>query len=345
MHTTAKKVLGAFAIAATATLATASAASAQAVNVYTSREPSLVLPLFDEFTFQTGIAVNTLFVSQGLAERLAAEGTATPADIVLVADYGELITVVNRGLTQPIVSEIVNAAVPPALRDPAGHWYALSLRTRVIYASVDRVPETALTYEDLAKPEWNGRVCIRSGQHPYNTFLFAAYIAKHGEEATEAYLRGLRSNLARTAGGGDRDGARDIMAGICDVAIGNSYYVGLMRSGAGGDAQMLWGNAIKVIFPTFADGLGTHVNISGVAVTANAPNPANAIAMIEFMVSEVAQQIYAGINYEYPVRAGVAVDPIIAALGTLTVDPTPLVDIFTHREAASRLVDAVGFNN
>ncbi len=340
-----RRLAGAIALGGAVLFAAANSASAQSVNIYTTREPGLVLPLFDAFRRETGITVNTVFISQGVAERMIAEGDGSPADLVMMVDYGELINLVERGLTQPVQSEVLTNAVPENLRDPNGNWFTLSLRARVIYASIDRVDVDELTYEDLAGPEWAGRVCIRSGQHPYNTSLFAALIAKHGEEATEEYLRALRGNLARTAGGGDRDGARDILAGICDVAIGNSYYVGLMRSGAGGAEQLEWGAAIKVILPTFEDGLGTHVNISGAAIARYAPNYDNAVRLLEFLVSPEAQEIYAQANYEYPVRADVPVDPIIAALGELTVDPLPLSDIGTYRTRASQLVDIVGFDN
>jgi iron(III) transport system substrate-binding protein len=201
-----------------------------------------------------------------------------------------------------------------------------------------------MTYEDLADPKWKGRVCIRSGQHPYNTALFAAKLAKDGPEATEEFLRGLKANLARTAGGGDRDVARDILADICDVGIANSYYVGLMRSGAGGPEQQEWGNAIKVILPTFADGAGTHVNINGAAVAKNAPNRDNAIKLMEFLISPEAQEIYARANYEYPVVKGAEIDPLIAELGELKVDPLPLTEAAKQRNAASELVDKVGFD-
>jgi iron(III) transport system substrate-binding protein len=207
------------------------------------------------------------------------------------------------------------------------------------------VSDTALTYENLADPKWKGKVCIRSGQHPYNTSLFAAFIAKHGAEAAGEYLQALKANLARKAGGGDRDGARDIAAGICDLAVGNSYYIGLMRSGRGGDEQKAWVEAVRVIMPTFDDGKGTHVNISGASVAKNAPHKANAIKLLEFLVSDEAQKIYADANYEYPVKAGVAPDPIIASFGELKVDPLPLFELSANREEASKLVDAVGFDN
>jgi iron(III) transport system substrate-binding protein len=314
------------------------------VNVYTTREPGLIQPLLDAFATETGIKANTIFVESGLAERLEAEGVNSPADVISVVDYGNLIELLDRGLTQPIESAALDAAVPENLRDPAKHWYAMSMRARVLYVSKDRVSEPPTTYEDLADPKWKGRVCIRSGQHPYNTSLFAAMIAKDGADKAEEFLNGLKANLARTAGGGDRDVARDILADICDVGIANSYYVGLMRSGAGGPEQEEWGGAINVILPTFADGAGTHVNISGAALAKNAPNKANAVRLLEFLVSPEAQAIYAKANYEYPVLAGAEVDPIIAELGALTPDPLPLSEIAAHRREASELVDRVGFD-
>jgi iron(III) transport system substrate-binding protein len=322
----------------------ATPALAEEVNIYTTREPGLIQPLLDVFTEETGIETNAVFVESGIAERLQAEGVNSPADIIMVVDYGMLIDMVERGLTQAVDSDVLNEAVPENLRGPGGHWYALSMRARVIYASKERVAEDSMTYEDLADPKWDGRVCIRSGQHPYNNALFSAMIAKDGEEQTEAYLKALKSNLGRTAGGGDRDVARDILADICDVGVGNSYYVGLMRSGKGGPDQEEWGDAIKVILPTFADHAGTHVNISGAVVAKNAPHKENAVKLLEFLVSPEAQAIYAKGNYEYPVLAGAEIDPIIDALGDLTVDTLPLHEIYDHRSTASELVDKVGFD-
>jgi iron(III) transport system substrate-binding protein len=333
----------AFAAALVATLAVPAFAQGE-VNIYTTREPGLIQPLLDTFTKETGIKTNAIFVESGLAERLEAEGENSPADVITVVDYGNLIDMLERGLTQPIHSSVLDAAVPANLRDPAGNWYAMSMRARVIYVSKERVAESAMTYEDLADPKWKGRVCIRSGQHPYNTSLFAAMIAKDGPEKTEKYLTDLKANLARTAGGGDRDVARDILADICDIGVGNSYYVGLMRSGTGGPDQKEWGEAIKVILPTFADGAGTHVNISGAAVAKYAPNKDNAIKLLEFLVSPEAQAIYASGNFEYPVVAGARIDPVIAALGDLKIDPLPLHEIGAHRRQASELVDKVGFD-
>ncbi|MEW6255695.1 MAG: extracellular solute-binding protein [Pseudomonadota bacterium] len=320
------------------------AASAQGtLNVYTTREPGLAAPVFEAFTKATGITVNSVFVKDGLPERVKAEGSASPADILMTVDVGNLLDVVDAGVTQPVTTPTLTSAVPANLRDPAGNWYALSLRARLVYAAKD-LNLSAMTYEDLADPKWKGEICIRSGQHPYNVGLTAAYLVHHGEAKTEAWLKGLKANLARKATGGDREGARDILGGLCDLAVGNSYYVGLMRSGKGGPDQQKWADAIKVILPVFEGG-GTHVNVSGAAVAKHAPNKDNAIRFLEFAVSPEMQAIYAQANFEYPVIAGAKVDPVIAALGPLKVDPISLVEIAKARKKASELIDRIGFDN
>lgn len=324
-------------------VAAASPAPAQEVNLYTTREPGLIQPLIDAFGKATGIKVNSIFVRDGLAERVAAEGAKSPADVLMTVDLGELLNLVGRGLTQPVSSAVLRDAVPANLRGANGDWFALSMRARVLYAEKD-LPLSSFTYEQLADPRWKGKICLRAGQHPYNTALIAAYIAHHGEAQAEQWLRGIKANLGRKATGGDRDVARDIMGGICDIGIGNSYYVGLMRSGAGGPEQIKWGSAIKVILPTFEGG-GTHVNISGASVARYSPNRASAVRFLEYLVSNEAQKIYAEANFEYPVKAGAAIHPIIAALGALRVDSMQLTEIARHRAAASRLVDKVGLDN
>ena len=324
------------------TLSAAATASAQELNLYTTREPGLIKPLVDAFTTATGVKVNSIFVKDGLPERLAAEGARSPADVLMAVDFGNLTDLVEKGLTQPVRSKVLNEAVPANLRGKNGEWFALSLRARVLYAAKD-LGISSFTYEDLADPKWKGKVCLRSGQHPYNTALVAAFLAHHGEAKTEAWLRGVKANLARKATGGDRDVARDIMGGICDIGLGNSYYVGLMRSGKGGAEQSKWGEAIQVLLPSFQGG-GTHVNVSGAAVARNAPNREAAVKFLEYLVSADAQKIYAEANFEYPVRAGATIHPIIGELGTLKVDAIQLADIARHRTAASKLIDKVGFD-
>lgn len=314
------------------------------VNVYTTREPQLILPLLEVFTNDTGIKVNTVFVKDGLIERVQAEGSRSPADILMTVDIGNLVDLVEQGVTQPIDSPVLNEAIAPNLRDSAGHWYALSLRDRVAYADKDLDLEE-ITYEQMADPKWKGRFCIRSGQHPYNTALIAAMIAHNGVQATEQWLRGVKANLARKATGGDRNVARDILGGICDLGLANAYYVGLMRSAEPGSDNRQWGDAIKVVRPTFEKTGATFVNVSGAAVAQFAPNRDNAIKLLEFLVSDDAQRMYADANYELPVKAGIEVNPITASFGPLVVDPLPLIEVTRYRQQASELVDKVGFND
>ncbi len=321
----------------------AGAVGAAELNIYTTREPALIQPLLDAFTTDSGIKVNTVFLKDGLAERVLSEGASSPADVLMTVDAGNLVDLVEKGVTQPVQSDVLTKNIPAELRDAKGNWFALSMRARVLYASKD-VDLSAFNYEDLADPKWKGKVCIRSGQHPYNTALFADYIAHHGVEATEKWLAGVKDNLARKAGGGDRDVAKDILGGICDIGIANSYYVGLMRSGKGGEEQVKWGEAIKVILPTFKDG-GTQVNVSGAAVAKNAPNRDEAVKLLEYLASGAAQKIYAEANYEYPVNKSAEVDQIIASFGELKIDSKPLTEIVSHRKQASELVDKVGFDN
>ena len=268
------------------------------VNLYTTREPVLMQPLLKEFSQKTGVKVNTVFIKDGLLERVKAEGRRSPADVMLTVDFGNLVDLVESGLTQRVDSKILNKSIPGNLRAANGHWYALSMRARAVYVSKDRVPLSAISYEDLANPKWKGKICIRSGSHPYNTGLIAAYIAHHGEKEAETWLRGVKANLARPASGGDRDVARDILGKICDIGVANTYYVGTMRTG---DAeQQRWGNAINVVLPRFKNG-GTHVNVSGAVVSKYAPNRKEAVQLLEFLASDHAQAIYAKSDFEYPV--------------------------------------------
>lgn len=337
-----RSILASMLLAASALMSPCIAAAAE-INLYTTREPALIAPLLEAFTKSTGTKVNTVFLKDGLAERVASEGASSPADILMAVDAGNLVDLVDKGVTQPVESSVLNSAIPEQLRDAKGNWFALSMRARVLYAAKD-IEMSTFNYEELADPKWKGKICIRSGQHPYNTALFADYVAHYGAEETEKWLTAVKANLARKATGGDRDSAKDILGGICDIGIANSYYVGLMRSGKGGEDQVKWGDAIKVILPTFENG-GTQVNISGAAIAKHSPNKAEAVKLLEYLVSDEAQKIYAEANYEYPVKAGVAADPIIASFGELKIDSKPLSEIVSHRKQASELVDKVGFDN
>ena len=337
------------ALAATACLC-ASALPARAaqdeLTLYTTREPALIQPLLAAFTAQTKVGVKTVFVKDGLLERVKAEGQRSPADVLMTVDIGNLLDLVDGGVTQPVQSKALESAIPAQLRGADGQWFSLSMRARVLYAEKD-LPLKSFRYEDLADPRWKGKVCSRAGQHPYNTALVAAMIAHDGEARTEQWLRGVKANLARKATGGDRDVARDILGGICDVGLANTYYVGHMKAAKEGTDARKWGDAIKVVKPTFAgskDG-GTHVNISGASVAKHAPHKEGAVKLLEFLVSEPAQNLYAQANYEHPVRKGVALDPVVAgSIGEIKADALPLTEIAKHRKQASALIDKVGFD-
>ncbi|WP_264652006.1 Fe(3+) ABC transporter substrate-binding protein [Candidatus Symbiopectobacterium sp. NZEC151] len=321
----------------------APALAEESLTLYTTREPGLIQPLLDTFTKDSGVKVNTVFIKDGMLERVKAEGQNSPADLLMTVDIGNLVDLVEAGVTQPVKSAALEAAIPANLRGADDQWFSLSMRGRVLYAEKS-LPLNSFTYESLADPQWKGKVCIRAGQHPYNTALIAAMIAHHGEAKTEQWLRGVKANLARKATGGDRDVARDILGGICDIGLANTYYVGHMKNAKEGTDARQWGDAIKVVKPTFEQG-GTHVNISGAAVSRYAPNKAQAVKLLEYLVSAPAQQLYAKANYEYPVRKGVELDPIIRdTIGELNVDPLPLTDIVKYRKQASQLVDKVGFD-
>ena len=324
-------------------LVPASAAMAAEVNIYSSREPQLIEPMLKAFTDKTGIKTNVVFVRDGLNERLAAEARNSPADLMLTVDVARLTEAKAQDLTQSVVSPAVNAIVPANLRDSDGHWIALTLRARVIYASKNRVKQDAITYEELADPKWKGKLCSRSGQHAYNTGVVAAMVAHKGAAATETWLKGVKDNLAHKPAGGDREQVRDVFAGKCDLALGNTYYMGLMQTNDKNPEQKEWANAVKVLFPNAGD-RGTHVNVSGAALTKNAPNKDNAIKLIEFLISDDAQAMYASVNHEYPVNPKVEPSTTVKSWGVLKADSLPLAEISKHRKEASEIVDKVNFD-
>ncbi|MDX2307646.1 MAG: Fe(3+) ABC transporter substrate-binding protein [Hyphomicrobium sp.] len=320
--------------------ANVTASASEAVNVYSYREPKLVQPLIDAFTQKTGIAVNMIYAKDGLIERMEAEGANSPADVLLTNESGLLVLAKSKGVTQPAKIDALTSAVPEKLRDTDGHWFALTQRARVMYVSKERVKDTALRYEDLADPKWRGKVCMRSGQHTYSIALIASMIANDGEEKTEAWLNGLKGNLARKPAGGDREAVRDVQAGLCDVAIGNTYYMAAMLNNP---EQKVWADAVRIVFPN-SDDRGTHVNISGMAMARNAPHRANAEALMTFLVSADAQKLYANSVYEYPVLAGVEPADLVKSWGELKADPLPIEKIASLRAAASELVDKLQFD-
>ena len=316
-------------------------AFAQEVNVYSHRQPSLIQPLTDAFTAETGIDVNVAFLDKGMIERLIAEGDRSPADVILTVDISRLARAVEAGVTQPITSETLSANVPAEFHDPDGHWWGLTTRARIVYASKSRVVEGEITtYEDLANPKWTGRICTRSGTHAYMIGLTSAVIAHLGEDAAATWLAGVKANLARRPQGNDRAQVKAIWAGECDIALGNTYYMGAMLADPD---QVEWANSVNIAFPTFENG-GTHVNVSGVAMTKAAPNRENAMQFIEFLASPKAQEIYASVNHEYPIAPGSKPSDLVASWGEFTPDDVNLMDLAKLRATALRITNEVDFD-
>ncbi len=331
------------ALLACAMFATSPARADGEINIYSLRQPYLINPLLEAFNKSTGIKTNVIYADKGLIERMAAEGANSPADILLTADIGFLANAVDQGVTQPVDSAVLKANIPANFRDPAGQWFGLTSRARVIYASKDRVKQDAITYEELADPKWKGKVCTRSGQHVYNVALTASMIANDGEAKTKEWLAGVRDNLAKKPAGGDRDQAKAIFAGECDIAIGNTYYIAAMITNEKEPEQKTQAAAIKVLFPNVAD-RGTHMNVSGMVLARNAPNKANAIKLMEYLSSDEAQKIYAEANNEFPVKGGIAVSPVVASWGKFKQDSVPLAEVAKLRKRASEMIDEAKFD-
>lgn len=327
--------------AAALTMASSAAYAAEEVNIYTDRQPELIEPILATFTKETGIKVNTVFAKSGIQERLSAEGRNSPADLVMTVDIGRLADLVASGLTQPVMSDVLAANVPANYHGPDGEWWALTSRARVLYVSRDRVAEGAIkSYLDLADPKWKGTICVRPGDHQYNIGLIAGMIAHHGEAKTEEWLRGVKANLARKPQGNDRAQVKAVKEGICDIAIGNTYYMGAMMNDP---EQKAWAEAVRIVFPDQEDG-GTHINVSGIVMTQASPNKANALKLMEFLTSDEAQRLYAEVNFEYPVKAGVAWSDLVKGWGTFKADDTALLAIADFRDEALRMVNTVDFN-
>ena len=317
-------------------------AATDEVNVYSYRKPQLIDPLFEAFTQQTGIRVNSVFAKKGLLQRLKSEGRNSPADLVFTTDIGRLTDIQRAGLTQSVDSPTLRAAVPANYREPQGHWFGLTARARIIVASKDRVtPGEIEDYEDLVDPLWQGRVCTRSAKHPYMVALTASMIAAHGYAHAKQWLDGLRNNLARRPQGNDRAQVKAIYNGLCDVAVINHYYMAKMLADP---KQKSWAESVRVIFPN-QSGRGTHMNVSGVALTKHAPHRDSAIVLMEFLANEQGQALYAKENGEYPVTSGVPWNALQQSWGKFRQDSLSLATIADHRARAVRLADEVGYDD
>lgn len=331
----------AFGLAVAAFAGSVSGAVADEVNVYTGRQPFLIDPLLKAFTEKTGIKVNTVFDNKSIEERLKAEGANSPADVVLTVDIGRLTDLVAKDLVQPVVTDTLKQNIPASYHSPDYKWWALTSRARVFYVSKDRVKAGEIaSYDDLTDPKWKGRICVRPGDHDYNVALTAAYLAHNGADKTREWLKGVKANLAQKPQGNDRSQVKAVKEGLCDLAIGNTYYMAAMLKDP---EQKAWADSVNIVFPDMA-GSGTHINVSGVAMTKSAPNKAAAIKLIEFLSSDEAQHMYADLNNEYPIKPGVAWSDMVKSWGTFKPDTLSLDKVGALRPDALKLINEVDFN-
>jgi len=318
-------------------------AQAEEVNLYSARKEALIKPLLDRFTAETGIRVNLVTgKADALLQRLQSEGRNSPADLLLTTDAGRLYRAKQAGVLQSLHAPELTALVPARYRDQDGYWFGLSLRARPIFYVPGRIdPAHIDSYEALADPKLKGRICIRSSNNIYNQSLVASMIAAHGERETGAWAEGLVANLARRPTGGDRDQIKAAAAGLCDIAVANSYYYGAMLAsddaaerGAAEKVALHWPNQ---------QGRGAHVNISGIGVTAAAKHPQAAQQLIAYLLSDAAQQWYAEVNQEYPLRDDLPLSSELQRWGAFKADSVAMDQLGEHNSAALRLMDRAGW--
>lgn len=340
-----RHVYGVFPIAALAVaLAFPATATAEGeVNLYSARQENLIKPLLDDFTRDTGIKVNLLTGrADELLQRLRLEGRNSPADVLITVDAGNLHQAKAAGVLSGIESPVLDENIPESFRDPEGQWYGLSMRARpILYNKAKVDPAELSTYEALTDAQWKGRICIRSSSNIYNQSMIASIIASDGAEAAQSWANGIVSNMARPPQGGDRDQIRAAAAGVCDIAIANTYYLGAMLAGDD-PAQRADAEQMGVFFPNQED-RGTHVNISGAGVSAHAPNRANGIRLVEYLTGENAQRWYAEVNQEYPVRPDVPASEVLMGFEDFKADNLNLSLLGVHNAEAVRIMDRAGW--
>ncbi len=321
-------------------IAPAASAQEQVLNLYSARHYQTDEALYQNFTKQTGIRINRIEAGDDqLIERLKSEGANSPADVLLIVDAARLAQADDLGLFQPVKSKVLAERIPAELRDPEGAWFGLSSRARIIvYNKATMNPADVATYASLADPRNRGKVCTRSGAHPYNLSLIAAQIAHLGEAKAEAWAKGVVANLARKPQGGDTDQIKAVAAGECGVAISNSYYYArLLRSTKPEDREVVAKTGI--VWPDQA-GAGTHQNISGAGVLRHAPHRDNAIRFVEYLASDEAQGYFADGNNEWPAVRSVKVkNPALEAMGTFKVDALPIATLGRNTAAAQKIAD------
>jgi iron(III) transport system substrate-binding protein len=323
--------------------AVAPAFAAEELNIYSARKEKLIAPILERFAQETGVTINLITgKADALLKRLQLEGKNSPADILITTDAGRLHRAKESGLTASVESEKLSKLVPASYRDSEGHWVGLSLRARPIIYVKDKVDPAELTsYESLADEKWKGRICIRSSNNIYNQSLVASLIAHDGVEATENWAKGLVANFARPPKGGDRDQIKAAAAGQCDIAVANTYYLAGMLT-SNDEAEKAAASKVAVFWPNQAD-RGAHVNVSGAAVLAAAKNKQNAIKLLEFLASDEAQEWYAYVNGEYPVRDGIDVSDTLKSWGEFKKDTLKLDQLGTLNPESVKLMDRAGW--
>lgn len=315
---------------------------AEQVNIYSFRQPFLIEPILAEFSKETGIETKVIFAKKGLIQRLKREGELSPADLVLTSDFNKLLQLKEQGLSQEFeLSETLDKHIPVQFRDSNKHWLALTKRVRNIYSSkANAGDQSNIRYEDLADTKFKGKICTRSGKHPYNLGLVASMIAHHGEAETESWLKGVKANLARKPQGNDRAQVKAIKEGLCDISLGNSYYLGKMLQDP---KQIAWANAVNLNFPNQQD-RGSHINVSGAVIAKHAPHKAAAQQLLEFLAADQAQNLYAELNMEYPVSISAKPSALVQSWGEFKADPIALEKVALFRKQALKLIDRVHFD-
>jgi iron(III) transport system substrate-binding protein len=336
------KILALF-LALALAIPTATAAGAEVVNVYNARHYDTDQQLWDAFTAATGIQVNIVEGNHDeLIQRLAAEGDNSPADLLITVDAARLALATEQDMFRPSQSAVLEAAVPAHLRHPDGLWYGLAMRARVLVYSRERVdPAILSTYEALADPAFKGKILVRSSTNTYNMSLMGSIIAANGPGKAEAWARGLVANFARPPEGGDTDQLKALAAGVGDIAISNTYYLARLLASAKAEDRAI-GEKLAVFFPNQGD-RGTHVNITGAGVLKSAPNPENAVTLLEFLVSPEAQRYFADVSYEYPVNPAVKPHPVLAVFGSFKQDSLNAAAYAANSVEAAMIMDRAGW--
>lgn len=313
------------------------------VNVYTHRHYKADDHLFARFTEETGIKVNIVNASADeLIQRLETEGSDSKADVLITVDAGRLYRAQSKDLLQPISSKILETNIEPKFREENGHWFGMTYRARIIAYSKERVnPENLKDYEDLANPEWKDKIVIRSSENIYNQSLLASIIIADGEDGARDWALGVVENMARNPKGSDRDQVKAVASGEGDIAVVNTYYIGLMLHDENEEERKA-GEAVGIIFPN-QDNRGTHINISGAGVTKYAPHRENAIKLIEFLSGMEAQQTLANLNYEYPINPDASKAKILKEWGDFKADDVELIKLGELNSEAVKIFDEVGW--